>query len=872
MHSGRKIIRKRRVKWFSPRRVGGDLAVVKSLLGKIGPAMKKNFGLLKGVFKRSPKEKRGKKGGFLPRCEQLAFGLQLFALIFGILLFGAVHTWVYSLVFLCILAASLLLIPGRFLRREYPDLGTPGADARADAGEEHDVRVRAGAGEDRDEAGDHRDLPLPAPDAPAGRRGDGHRAVRRDSHAYRDEEGARHDRHDGAGAPARPGASGRLVFVWPLGGMTPLFVSMTLLLIFQMTPLPDFLVSVLSPEAKVAGLASLPAPQVVASPWPGDVWYSVAPYAYPVRMSLIRWTAYGLFFFGLLQTLRTRRRIETAVLAILFTAAFDSLYGIMETYSRHHHVWWYLHATEKSVHGTYINRNHFAGLMEMGMIMAAAYAGAYAADLARRRSSRRRPDLRERILTFFSGDGIFTRRFLIIFMGAVMGVGLILSASRGGIMAGAGGLFILGTLLFLRREQRRKGKIILAIFLIVAFYSLPAGIDYVLDRFMVIDQGYEGRMLASQKTLDIYKDYRRSGVGVGNFPYAFPKYQDERQKMTSYEHGHNDWAQFLAEAGVAGMVVAAAAGTWFVFVYLRRWRRRRSTFAVCLGAGGIASLAAILIHSIADFNLHLPANFLLLAATLAIGTAALHLDRLSTHQDVLLLPGTSLPLRGAGAVPLALLLGLILWNGQWVIRHYLAEIYCPTVPNMTLNLDWRPPPADIARAMSFDGGNAEYAFRMAMELTEIRNKEATRNGSATPAWAASHGPIIAALERSVRLNPFNAEAHKCLGWEYTYLNSDPDYGRIWLPAADLSMERATYMGGDWVMNPWLHIDLGNYWVMRSKAYGFDPPKQEDYWFRAMRHYHKALTLTGNKKILKDITGFIRGFYPEKAAPGAPPLF
>ena len=505
------------------------------------------------------------------------------------------------------------------------------------------------------------------------------------------------------------------------------------------------------------------------------------------------------------------------------------------------------------------------------MIMAAAYAGAYAAALARR-SSHRRPDLRERILTFFSGDGIFTRRFLIIFMGAVMGVGLILSASRGGIMAGAVGLFVLGVLLFLRREQRRKGKIILAIFLIVAFYSLPAGIDYVVGRFQVMDRDYESRLLASQKTLDIYKDYRRSGVGVGNFPYAFPKYQDERQKMTSYEHGHNDWAQLLAEAGVAGMLVTVAAGLWFVYVYMSRWRRRRSTFAVCLGAGGIASLTAILVHSVADFNLHLPANFLLLAATLTIGTAALHLDRVSHHEDVLLLPGTSLPLRGAGAVPLVLLLGLILWNGQGVIRHYLAEIYCPTVPNMTLNLDWSPPPADIARAMRLDGGNAEYAFRMAMALTEIRNQEAAQNGSATPAWAASHGSIIVALERSARLNPFNAEAHKCLGWEYTYLTADPDYGRIWLPAADLSMERATYMGGDWVMNPWLHIDLGNYWVMRSKAYGFDPPKQEDYWFRAMRHYHKALTLTGNKKILQDITGFIRNFYPEKVAEGAPPLF
>ena len=850
MSSEKHIIRKRRVKGLPSRRLGGATRIITAMLTNIAAVGRRLAG--RGRDAASPKTRHRKakeKRGLLYRCEQLSFGLYLFALIFGILLFGAVHTWVYSLVFLCVLTASLLLIPGHFVRYDHPAAASgsyPGGPA---------------GGANRTDTG-------PGPTGAAPARGE----ITEDDD---DDDAAGLEAGRGSGAPAgAEGAAppGRLVFAWPRTGMTPLFVALTGFLIFQMTPLPDFLVSALSPEARVAFLASLPAPQVVAAPWPTDSWYPVAPYVYPVRMSLLRWTVYGLFFFGFLRTLRTRRRVETAVLAIILTAAFDSLYGIMETFSRHHHVWWFPHISrEMSVHGTYINRNHFAGLMEMGMITAAAYAGAYTAVRVRRHHSRRQRDLRERLLAFFSGDGIFTRRFLIVFMGAVMGLGLILSASRGGIIAGAAGLFVLGGLLFLRREQRRKGKIILAIFLIVSFYALPAGIDYVVYRFEVMDKEMQSRLLASSKTIDIYEDYRQVGVGVGNFPYAFPKYQDEQQKMTSYEHGHNDWVQFLAEAGVVGMAVAVAAGVWFVGVYLRQWRRRSSTFAVCFGAAGMASLAAILLHSVVDFNLHLPANFLLLTAVLAIGTAALHIDRLSNRGDVLLLPEISLPLGKGGAVAVVLLAGLILWNGQWVLRHYLAEVHCPTVPNMTLNLNWHPPPADIERAMSLDGGNAEYAFRLGMELTNIRNREAAIQGGNTPAWRASHGPIIAALERSLRLNPFNAEAHKCVGWEYTYRTADPDYGRIWLPAADLAMERATYMGGDWVMNPWLHIDLGNFWVMRSKAYGFDPPRQEEYWLRALRHYRKALALTGNRKIVQDITGYIRNFYPEKVAEGQPPL-
>ena len=145
----------------------------------------------------------------------------------------------------------------------------------------------------------------------------------------------------------------------------------------------------------------------------------------------------------------------------------------------------------------------------------------------------------------------------------------------------------------------------------------------------------------------------------------------------------------------------------------------------------------------------------------------------------------------------------------------------------------------------------------------VRDKEAQKAGSITPAWQASHGPIISALEHSIRLNPFNAEAHKCLGWEYTYLTSDSDYGKKWLPAAEISMERAIYMGGAWVQNPLIHIDYGNFLVMRSRAYGFDLPRQEALWNRALSHYRKAIDLTGNKNIAKDVSGYVRNFYPDE---------
>jgi len=721
-------------------------------------------------------------------------------------MFGAVHTWVYTIAFLCILAASLLLVAGNI----------------------------------------------------------------------------------------RKTVDGSYVFRWLGTGMTPLFAAFVILLIFQMTPLPDFLISLLSSEAKTAGLASIPASQMIDAPRPVGYRFTLAPYVYPVRMSLIRWTVYGLLFMGLVQTLNTRKRIEAVILCILVVGAFDALYGIMQTYSQYEHIWWLKkYAYIGDVTGTYINRNHFAGLMEMGIVLAVVYAAAFSSLHSQKNQRQRRgKTFKDVILTYTAAGSLFPQRILIVFMGVVMALGLILSASRGGIIATGLALLFLGMMFVFRENQRRKGYVILVLFLLTTAYALPVGIDYTIGRFRQFDAGREDRMVVTKVVWKIFEDYENTGTGIGNFQYSFPKYQDERHKQTFYRNGHNDWVQLLSEAGWLGMILLMAGMGWFLFRYGRRWSQCRDAFSVCIGAGALAALVAIAVHSWSDFNLHIPANFMMLAAVLAIGTSALYNERPSHRTDVVKkgdspnfslrekkdsplfslfpkrgdgaeLPVHELPLKQGGFVPLVLVAALILWSGQWLVRHFVAEAHCNTVPNATLNIDEHPPLEFIEKAIGFDGGNGEYYFKLAMERTVLRDKEARKSGPDSTAWQVSHGPIISALERSIRLNPFNAEAHKRLGWEYTYLTSDPDYGRKWLPAADLSMERAIYMGGAWVQNPMIHVDYGNFWTMRSRAYGFDPPRQTALWNRALDHYRKAIELTENKNIAKEISAYVRNFYPEE---------
>ena len=134
--------------------------------------------------------------------------------------------------------------------------------------------------------------------------------------------------------------------------------------------------------------------------------------------------------------------------------------------------------------------------------------------------------------------------------------------------------------------------------------------------------------------------------------------------------------------------------------------------------------------------------------------------------------------------------------------------------------------------------------------------------------------MIAALEGAIRRNPLDAETHVRLAWEYTYLWDRHDYMTRWMRGADASMERAAYYAGTGAINPHLHVDMGNYWAVRSKNTGPGAPPPEISWLKASWHYGQALALTRQKtkdgmkpdrNFVTEITNFVRNLYPDDPA-------
>ena len=121
-------------------------------------------------------------------------------------------------------------------------------------------------------------------------------------------------------------------------------------------------------------------------------------------------------------------------------------------------------------------------------------------------------------------------------------------------------------------------------------------------------------------TWRIFLDHPFVGTGLGTLQIVYPPYE------TLYDgkivnHTHNDYLEALAETGIAGGLCCA----WLIGVLLsesgKRLRQLNNSFAGALQLSGLIACTGFLVHSLVDFNLHIPANALLFFLMAHLATA-----------------------------------------------------------------------------------------------------------------------------------------------------------------------------------------------------------------------------------------------------------
>ncbi|HQF86888.1 MAG TPA: O-antigen ligase family protein [Acidobacteriota bacterium] len=411
----------------------------------------------------------------------------------------------------------------------------------------------------------------------------------------------------------------------PDPGRRPVLVAWSILLIvplLQLTPLPAAVQRVISPvhaqvmsRVQATGLVDPRALHTAVSIFPGRT----------VEQFLLFAALAAVFWVGreLLRDAGARRRLSIGLIVL---ASGETCFGLLQYLGKIPHIFLAPGREVAEVaSGTYINRNHFAGFLEMAfpVVIALAYGLFYA---------RIRPAIdtysgRWRKLFTHPRTPVFT---LLLFTGAWLCLGLIFSMSRGGILAMLLTVAFLSVLTAMRHSRRRIQLVALLFVLLVGGYAVWLGLDPVLTRFERImdEEGVmtEGRLPVWKDTVDLIRDFPLLGVGLGNYRYAFLSYNETPMNVV-YDHAHNDFLQYTAELGIPAGFTLIAFVLAAVFFACRGFIRTPSVSrqAALLGAAG--GVFSILAHSVTDFNLQIPANTALFTMLLAAISAVLAEER-----------------------------------------------------------------------------------------------------------------------------------------------------------------------------------------------------------------------------------------------------
>ena len=121
-----------------------------------------------------------------------------------------------------------------------------------------------------------------------------------------------------------------------------------------------------------------------------------------------------------------------------------------------------------------------------------------------------------------------------------------------------------------------------------------------------------GRANLWAETIPLIREYPVFGCGLGGYETAFSRFKISGVLVTD-DFVHNDYLQLLAELGLAGFVIGAALAFSVVKMALCSAMKSSDPKARHLAVACVGALFTIAVHSLADFNLYIPANAMLLS-------------------------------------------------------------------------------------------------------------------------------------------------------------------------------------------------------------------------------------------------------------------
>ncbi len=323
------------------------------------------------------------------------------------------------------------------------------------------------------------------------------------------------------------------------------------------------------------------------------------------RAGSLRVLALLILVFGAFEAVRllpSQHRQHFVHLLILIGCVVAVLgYLSSAVYPQGNRLWWWFHVPpfpRKPV-GGFFNANHYAGFIAM---LSVTSLGAAIADFRKRH---------------------WLWSSVALGAALTMAVCVVLSASRGAILAWTAGVMMLTVITAsrLRGRLRIGGFLVISIAILVGaaamFQNDNARARMSTLRHPVTDSSVQPRLSAWKGALRLWTHYPLIGAGANAFRFTYPQHKDAQHRAYR-RFAENEVLHILAEGGIVGLALAGALIVSVVRLLKRRVlsASNESGIAIC----SVAALIVGLVHGSVDFILHLPLYSMTLASILALGT------------------------------------------------------------------------------------------------------------------------------------------------------------------------------------------------------------------------------------------------------------
>ena len=387
--------------------------------------------------------------------------------------------------------------------------------------------------------------------------------------------------------------------IWRQGRLPlALLALVQLWVLIQCVPLPPSIVAALSPQAHSWHIQ--------------QGWLPLSLDVAATRGYLLLGITLTAAFFLTTALVNSQRRLRLLLQILVFSGTFQAAYGAFMVLSGLEYGFFVeKYAGQGVATGTFVNRNHLAGYLVMCL---AAGIGLLLSQLSVQSSEGWKHRL-ERWLRMMLSSKIRLRIYL-----AVMVVALVLTRSRMGnvaffaSLAFAGACYVYASVRFSPRILAFLGSLVLVDVLILGRWF---GFDKLVERLEQTNPDTEGRVWSNTYTLDYLEKFPLTGSGGGSYYGIFPNFQPP-DLPGFYDHAHNDYLEFAVELGIP------ATGLLLCFVLLlavgafRALSERQSPLLRGAAFAVLMTVAWGAIHSLADFNLQIPANALTFVTMLAL--------------------------------------------------------------------------------------------------------------------------------------------------------------------------------------------------------------------------------------------------------------